>query len=252
MTVFGIFTGINFYPSVMFIKIGNLEPPDYNGIQEMAAYGLHDDVINMLNPYLQKGMRILDFGCGQGAFSQRLIDKGMIVDACDINTEQIKAKVNDKISLDLNKDISPDSFSQRYDMLIAMEIIEHLHNPWKYLSDCKALLKDGGIILLSTPNISNFISRLRFFMRGSLLAFEKTDLVHGHITPLSFVQLENMFDFYKLETLIKGYAGPVPLFHFFGFSTFSIFRNTILPLFYPLMSGPKRGRALVYILKKNS
>jgi 2-polyprenyl-3-methyl-5-hydroxy-6-metoxy-1,4-benzoquinol methylase len=234
----------------MFIKIGDLKQPEYNGIQEMAAFGLHTDIFNTLEPYLKKGMHILDFGCGQGAFSQRLVDSGMVVDACDINTDQIKARVNKKINLDLNKEINPDSFSEKYDVLVALEILEHLHNPWKYLNDCLALMKNDGIIVLSTPNISNFVSRLRFFMRGSLIAFEKTDLAHGHITPLSFVQLENMFDFYKLEILKKGYAGPIPLFHFFGLSTFSVFRNTILPLFYPLMTGPKRGRALVYILKK--
>ncbi len=234
----------------MFIKIGDLKQPEYNGIQEMAAYGLHSDIFNILEPYLKTGMHILDFGCGQGAFSQRLIDSGMVVDACDINTDQIKAGVNKKITLDLNNEINPDSFSEKYDVLVALEILEHLHDPWKYLNDCMGLLKNDGIIALSTPNISNFISRLRFFMRGSLIAFEKTDLAHGHITPLSFVQLENMFEFYKLEILKKGHAGPIPLFHFFGLSTFSLFRNTILPLFYPLMAGPKRGRALVYILKK--
>ena len=235
----------------MFIKIGNLKQLEYNGIQEMAAYGLHTDVIKMLDPYLKKGMHIIDFGCGQGAFSQRLVDKGMIVDACDINTDQIKANVNKKITFDLNKEINPDSFADKYDVVIALEILEHLHNPWKYLNDCLALLKDGGIIVLSTPNISNFISRLRFFMKGSLIAFEKADLAHGHITPLSFIQLGNMFDYYKLQILKKGYAGTIPLFHFFGFSTFSLFRNTVLPLLYPFMSGPKRGRALVYILRKN-
>ena len=234
----------------MFIKIGDLKQPEYIGIQEMAAYGLHSDIFNILEPYLKTGMHILDFGCGQGAFSQRLIDSGMVVDACDINTDQIKAGVNKKITLDLNNEINPDSFSEKYDVLVALEILEHLHDPWKYLNDCMGLLKNDGIIALSTPNISNFISRLRFFMRGSLIAFEKTDLAHGHITPLSFVQLENMFEFYKLEILKKGHAGPIPLFHFFGLSTFSLFRNTILPLFYPLMAGPKRGRALVYILKK--
>jgi SAM-dependent methyltransferase len=175
----------------------------------------------------------------------------MIVDACDINTEQILANVNKKITIDFNTEINPGLFPDQYDMLIALEVLEHLHNPWKYLDDCLALVKDDGIIVLSTPNISNFISRLRFFMRGSLIAFEKTDLAHGHINPLSFVQLENMFAFYKLETLKKGYAGTIPFFHFLGFSTFSVLRNTILPLFYPLMSGPKRGRALVYILKKD-
>jgi 2-polyprenyl-3-methyl-5-hydroxy-6-metoxy-1,4-benzoquinol methylase len=233
----------------MLIKIGNLKQLEYNGIQEMAAYGLHSDIFKMLEPYLREGMHVLDFGCGQGAFSQRLVDKGLKVDACDINTDQIKARVNNKITFDLNKEIDPDSFSGKYDMVVALEILEHLQNPWKYLNDCLGLLKEDGIIVLSTPNISSFVSRLRFFMRGSLIAFEKTDLAHGHVTPLSFVQLENLFDYYKLEILKKGYAGPIPLFHFFGFSTFSVFRNSILPILYPFMSGPKRGRALVYILK---
>jgi len=234
----------------MFIQFGELKPPDYKGIQEMAAYRLHADVFKILEPYLKKEMHVIDFGCGQGAFSQRLVDAGMIVDACDINTEQIKANVNKKITLDLNKDIDLNLFPEKYDVLIAMEILEHLHNPWKYLGDCLRLLKDDGIILLSTPNISNFVSRLRFLMRGSLIAFEKADLVHGHITPLSFIQIENLCDHFGLEIVKKGYAGPVPLFHFYGFSVFSVFRNSVLPLLYPFMSGPKKGRALVYILRK--
>lgn len=234
----------------MFIKIGNLSKPEYKGIQEMAAHRLHADVFELLNPFLKEGMHVLDFGCGQGAFSQRLVDRGMIVDACDINIDQIKAGVNKKIAIDLNKEINHDLFPARYDVVIALEILEHLHNPWKYLDDCLSLLKDDGILLLSTPNISNFISRLRFLMRGSLLAFEKQDLAHGHITPLSFIQIENMCAHYKLEIVKKGYAGTIPLIHIYGVSLFSFFRNTILPLLYPFMSGPKRGRALVYILRK--
>ncbi len=248
--VFDTFTVLQNYLSFMFIKIGEMKHPEYNGIQEMAAYRLHSDVFELLKPYLKKEMHVIDFGCGQGAFSQRLVDEGMIVDACDINTDQIKAKVNKKITLDLNKELDLNSFSEKYDVLIALEILEHLQNPWKYLSDCLKLLKDDGIILLSTPNISNFVSRLRFFMRGSLIAFEKTDLVHGHITPLSFVQIENLCDQLGLEIVKKGNAGPVPIFHIYGFSLFALFRNTILPLLYPFMSGPKKGRASCLYIKK--
>jgi 2-polyprenyl-3-methyl-5-hydroxy-6-metoxy-1,4-benzoquinol methylase len=235
----------------MFLKTGNLKQSDYKGIPEMAAYRLHSDIFKMLKPYLKGKLHILDFGCGQGAFSQRLVDIGMVVDACDIDTGQLKANVNRKIELDLNNKIPADKFPDKYDIILALEIIEHLHNPWKYLDDCLKLLKKGGIIVLTTPNISNFISRLRFFMRGSLLAFEKTDLKHGHITPLSFVQVENMCDQFKLEILERGFAGPIPLFHIYGLSRFSLLRNTILPLLYPFMSGPKKGRALIYILRKN-
>jgi hypothetical protein len=92
---------------------------------------------------------------------------------------------------------------------------------------------------------------MRFLMRGSLTAFERNDLAHGHITPLSYIQLENLFSSFGLEIVAKGYAGDIPIFHFHGLSTFVLFRNTILPLLYPFMSGPKRGRALVYILRKN-
>ena len=233
----------------MFIKIGNLKQLDYKGINELAAYRLHSDVFEILSPYLKEGMHALDFGCGQGAFSQRLVDRGIIVDGVDINIEQIKAQVRNKISIDLNKEISPDMFSGKYDIIIALEILEHLQNPWKYLSDCLTLLKDDGILLLSTPNISNFVSRLRFLMRGSLTAFEKQDLKHGHITPLSFIQIENLCNHFNLEIVKKGFAGPIPIFHFYGLSVFALFRNTVLPMIYPFMSGPKRGRALVYLLK---
>jgi len=235
----------------MFIKIGNLKQTSYKGIPEMAAYRLHSDIFEMIKPFLKEKLNVLDFGCGQGAFSQRLVDLGIVVDACDIDTGQLKANVNRKIELDLNKGIPSERFPYKYDLILALEIIEHLQNPWKYLEDCLKLLKKGGIIVLTTPNISNFISRLRFFMRGSLLAYEKADLKHGHITPLSFVQIENLCDNLKLEIIKKGQAGPIPLIHIYGLSRFTLLRNTILPLLYPFMSGPKKGRALIYILRKN-
>ena len=234
----------------MFIKFGNFREFEYKGIQQMAAYRLHSDVMDLMKPYVKEGMTVIDFGCGQGAFSQRLADAGLTVDVCDHDTDQLKAKVRNKYQIDLNTTIVNEVIKEKYDMVVAMEIIEHLQNPWKYLSDAMSILKDGGLIVLSTPNVSNFISRLRFFMKGTLLAFEKTDLKHGHITPLTFIQLENMFGHYDLEIVKKGYAGPVPVFHFYELSRFTLLRNTILPLLYPLLGGPKRGRALVYILRK--
>lgn len=234
----------------MFIKFGNLKQEEYAGIQELAAFSLHNDAFEMIKPFLIPGMKLLDFGCGQGAFSQRLVDAGMIVDVCDLDINQVKAKVRNKFHIDLNKPGITDIITEKYDGIIAMEIIEHLQNPWKYISDCLSLLKSDGILILTTPNISNFVSRLRFLMRGTLYAFEKSDLKHGHITPLSYVQLENMFDSFNLDILKKGNAGVIPIFHFYGLSRFAILRNTVLPALYPFLSGPKNGRALVYVLGK--
>jgi 2-polyprenyl-3-methyl-5-hydroxy-6-metoxy-1,4-benzoquinol methylase len=234
----------------MLYKFGDFRPTSYKGIQELAAFNLHPYVFKIAKPYLVTGSLVLDFGCGQGAFSQRLIDDGMIVDVCDLDITQVKAHVRKRYQIDLNTADIRASVEGKYDFVIAIEIIEHLQNPWKFLADCISVLKNKGIIVLSTPNISNLLSRLRLLMKGTLLAYEKSDLVHGHITPLSFVQLENMFGHYNLKILQKGWAGPIPLFHFYNISRFSVLRNTVLPLLYPFLGGPKEGRSLVYILEK--
>jgi 2-polyprenyl-3-methyl-5-hydroxy-6-metoxy-1,4-benzoquinol methylase len=138
-----------------------------------------------LLPFLKTDFRILDFGCGEGAFSQRLTDLGFVVDVCDIDTSQIKAKTNSIIQIDLNKENLSDNFHYKYDCIIAMEIIEHIENPWKFMRDISSLLKENGIVLISTPNVANFASRIRFLMRGNLLGFEKENLFYGHITPIT-------------------------------------------------------------------
>jgi 2-polyprenyl-3-methyl-5-hydroxy-6-metoxy-1,4-benzoquinol methylase len=234
----------------MLVKFGNFKEGSYKGIAQKAVYGLHDDMYEMLKPFLHKDLSILDFGCGEGAFSQRLVDLGFNVDACDIDTTQVKAKVNNLITLDLNKPNISDSFNKKYDCIIAMEVIEHVESPWKFIRDMMSILNNSGIILLSTPNISNFASRLRFFMRGTFLGFEKNDLSYGHISPMNFFYLENMFKSLELKILDKKCVGKFPLIHFVNPSIFMMFRNFIIPFFYPFMSGDKNGRSLSYIIKK--
>ncbi|HAX94358.1 MAG TPA: hypothetical protein DCY25_10520, partial [Bacteroidales bacterium] len=109
----------------MFIKAGNLKASDYKGIPEMAAWRLHSDIFEILQPFLKDKKKVLDFGCGQGAFSQRMVDLGMTVDACDIDTGQIKASVNRKIEIDLNREIPAGTFTGKYDVILAIEIMEH-------------------------------------------------------------------------------------------------------------------------------
>lgn len=103
----------------------------------------------------------------------------------------------------------------------------------------KKLLNEGGIIILSTPNISNFASRLRFFMKGTFLAFEKNDLSHRHIKPLTTFQLEYLFNCLDLKILNKKAVGTLPIIHFTNIFRFAILRNFILPLFHPFMDVEK-------------
>lgn len=233
----------------MILKFGVFKQQYYKGIFEKAAHGLHEAVMQAAGPYLEK-CHVLDIGCGEGAFTQRLSDRGCTVDVCDLDIEQIRVQGVNKIRIDLNEPDFEKKIQGRYDAVTALEIIEHIENPWKLLRDASAVLKPGGILVLSTPNIASFPSRLRFFLRGTFVAFERGDLKHGHISAMPYFQLEHIFHTLGYQILVKTHGGIIPLFHFYHLSRFTVLRNTILPFLIPFMRGPKYGRALIYVLKK--
>ncbi|MCT4638876.1 MAG: class I SAM-dependent methyltransferase [Bacteroidales bacterium] len=238
----------------MLVTFKPLHQQYYNNIFQKAAHNLHKDTANTISEYVEKGMYVLDFGCGEGAFSSRLKDMNLKVDSCDIDTDQFKATVDNLIKLDLNRDNIADNFDKKYDMVIGMEIIEHLENPRKYIRDIKKLVKPGGTIVITTPNITSFESRLRFFMKGNFVSFEEKSLAFGHITPLSPFQLETIFKESNLKVLKRTHGGTLPVFDFSfpGFFTrFRLARNFVLPLFRPFMSGITKGRSVIYVLKSD-
>lgn len=236
----------------MIIKFSRFKPQYYKGILEKAFLNIHHDIFNNIQPYLRKDSLILDFGCGEGAFSQRLKDNGYLVHSSDIDKNQFKAQVDKYIHLDLNKEKIIDNFDIKYDVIIAMEIIEHIENPWKFIRDIKSLLNPNGILVLSTPNISNFSSRIRFLQKGTFQGFEENDLSYGHITTITPFHLENIFktECFKIEKKMN--LGDIPLFHFDNLSLFVILKTFLLPLLYPFMKGDKKSWCIGYILRNNN
>lgn len=45
----------------------------------------------------------------------------------------------------------PDNFCKIYDVILSIEVIEHMYSPFKYLSNLNLWLKKGGILIISTP-----------------------------------------------------------------------------------------------------
>jgi SAM-dependent methyltransferase len=74
------------------------------------------------------------------------------------------------MSVDLNGD-DLSELEGEYDLVVAMEIIEHLENPARFLRECARLIRTNGKILLSTPNIVDANSRLLFARQGTFYHF---------------------------------------------------------------------------------
>jgi SAM-dependent methyltransferase len=219
-------------------------PRYYKGIEEKTGVDIHEEAFNVLSRFLSPHTDVLDLGCGDGAFSQRLVDGGNRVLSCDVDISQKKSN-SVGIKLDLNKTYK---HWGKWDCVVAIELIEHLENPWKFMRELP--LKKDGLVLLTTPNVSRYTSRLRFFMRGTLLGFEKEDLSYGHITPITSFHLENIFEKTGYDVLLKKTVGFIPFFEFPTLSRFFLVRNLILPFLRPFMSGEKDGDCLMYVLRK--
>ena len=100
-----------------------------------------------------KNKKVLEIGCGIGAFAKILNERGFKIDATDVSpfiverAKQIHPNINFEI-LDIEKDIK---INGKYDYVFAFEVLEHLRNPAKALKNIKKMLKDKGVLIFSTP-----------------------------------------------------------------------------------------------------
>ena len=164
----------------------------YRGIRVKADLGLHDDVVSKLVPQLKAGSKVLDFGCGEGALSQRLADIGADVLAVDVDRDAFKASTP-FVRVDFNDSSDVSRFIEGhrsvFDIVLGVEVIEHVENRWQYMRDLGSLVRVGGFVLVSTPNVTSWYSRINFLFRGRLHQFEDADREYGHINPVAADEL---------------------------------------------------------------
>ena len=117
-----------------------------------------DFIINNFNKPLNN-KKVLDIGCGGGLISELLSKKKANVTGIDENIYNIKqAKNHAKISSlkinYLNKSLN--SFNkknkQKYDLILCLEVLEHVENVEESLEIISKLLKTNGTLILSTIN----------------------------------------------------------------------------------------------------
>ena len=105
------------------------------------------------------GLKILDIGCGGGLISEPMARLGGKVTGIDASEKNIKvAKVHSKKSnLDINYlNKSPEQLKdfEKYDVILNLEIVEHVDNVNLYIKSCYDLLKEDGLMFTATLNRS--------------------------------------------------------------------------------------------------
>jgi 2-polyprenyl-3-methyl-5-hydroxy-6-metoxy-1,4-benzoquinol methylase len=111
--------------------------------------------------YVKAPAKVLDIGCGNGRFLQGLIEKkynGFGIELPSKSAERASriAGLNLKIG-----QLCEDDFEEHFfDAVTMWHVIEHLSQPRKTLQIIRKILKQGGYLMVSLPNIESFQSRL--------------------------------------------------------------------------------------------
>ena len=126
---------------------------DYITTQIAAEYGR-----DLTKPLPFAGLRILDIGCGGGLLSEPMARLGAEVVGADaaprnIPVAQVHAQASG-LAIDYRFTTAEDlaAAGEQFDVVLNMEVVEHVSDPLAYLTACHDLLKSGGIMLCSTLN----------------------------------------------------------------------------------------------------
>lgn len=133
------------------------EYKDY-GYNTQSPEHTHNYIWNPIISMLQSKNFILDLGCGNGAFANKLIEKGFEVFGTDASEQGVhqanKINADHFFVQDLSSDDLPIELqNKKFKTIISTEVIEHLYDPRSFISFAKKILKKngGGEIILSTP-----------------------------------------------------------------------------------------------------
>jgi SAM-dependent methyltransferase len=174
-------------------------------LPERTLLGLHGSLMAHL-PALPRDAQILDIGCGSGAWLDRLAGAGFSnLHGIDQDIEQFRCQRATCSRANLDHD-NLSLGARRFDLITAIELVEHLENPGRLYKHIGDHLAPGGFALVTTPNIHSLVSRLRHLLTGRLGQFDdKGDPTH--LAPVLLLGLERILPRYGLK-IVKRWGHP--------------------------------------------
>jgi SAM-dependent methyltransferase len=169
-------------------------------IRPISHQSTNDKVFALVQPYLRPGAKIVDVGAGEGYFSKMVGDRvaatlgtapSGVLAACDLFPQFFRY---DGITCDpINADGSLPYAAASFDVVCSLEVVEHIQDQFAFARELCRITKPGGIAIISTPNVLNLNSRVRYLHSGFTVLFDpllvsSDDPRHtaGHINPVPY------------------------------------------------------------------
>jgi SAM-dependent methyltransferase len=110
---------------------------------------------------IKAGIRLLDVGCGEGSFIRLAARLGVIVEGIEPSKLGVAAawRAGLQVFNGTAEQYVEKHGDERFDVITANHVLEHVHDPVRTLAAMKSLLADDGSIVITVPNAECYVSR---------------------------------------------------------------------------------------------
>lgn len=143
-------------PTGKFAPLHKFNPVRLTFIRDVAVahFGLEGDSRRPL-----EGLRLLDAGCGGGLVTEPMARLGAHAVGIDAGDKNIKAAIvhADQVHVDVDYRVGTvegliHGGEPKFDIVLALEVVEHVADPAQFLADCASLVAPGGLMIMATLN----------------------------------------------------------------------------------------------------
>lgn len=182
-------------------RLGSIDGAEFKTLKAQKYFvELREEIF----PFLpQKAARVLDLGCGSGETSGTLKKMGKFDWVCGVEGSPEAAQLARKyLDIVVEGDIEKLDFPfepESFDVILTLDILEHLVDPWTILRKLEKLLKPGGLFIISLPNVRHHSVVLPLLFFGDW-RYQQEGLLDS--THIRFFTRSTAIKFFEKEGLV--------------------------------------------------
>jgi len=157
------------------------------------------------------GKRVLDVGCSSGYLARPLVERGCTVVGIELDEKAAEAarEVCSEVLVGDAETMELPFPEGSFDVVLCGDVIEHLRDPERFLARLRPLLREGGRLVLTTPNVANWTMRLGLLL-GRWQYTERGILDRTHLHLFTRNTLVETLERAGYRVLELDYTVPVP------------------------------------------
>lgn len=194
-------------------------------MSNVSKRGYYPEKFNFILEYLKrhKGVKLVDLACNEGYLTKKYSKYADVV-GVDINPASVK-KCKERGIECIHADVTklPAKLKNKFDVVVANDIIEHIFDTDEFLREIKKVLKKDGTLLLTTANVASIGRRIMLlFGKNPYLEYSVElpykDFNVGHVRYYTLKDLEDQLKYHGFENIhIYGDRINITSKHYLGY-----------------------------------